>query len=219
MAFVDLGAVGSGALTLALVLSVIVFTGGIIFFIVWIVKKQKQYSGYKIVVYEKDSFGKVHEWYDRGGVFVDPTTNKKLLFLKKGNVGLSCDAIPYVPGPKDQKIVYLFKYGEKNYRFVRLEAPTQKLEFVVGDEDVNWAANSFIKAVKYFNKESFFDKWGAPLLMMLGMMILAFIFIYFFKKLDALQTFGGSIDSASQHIENTVKMALAGVNNSTVILQ
>ena len=119
--------------------------------------------------------------------------------MKKSNVGIQPDNIPYIHTTGGKKIVYLLKTGLKNYRFINPIISKDIVAFNVGEEDVNWAINDYERAKKAF---------GQSLLMqLLPFIVLAFtsiiiliLFIFLFKKLDVLSEFGASLAEAAKYV-------------------
>ncbi len=171
--------------------------------------KLKRYKQFKCVIFRKDSFGQIQEKYDDAGIFVDSRTKNKRLFLRKSNVGLDPDNIPYIQTVKG-KTIYMFQTGLKNFRYIKVNVKDPKIGFVVGEEDVNWAINAYDRQKKLFQN----DKW----MQLLPFIALAFtsiiiltIFIYFFKNFDVLK------DVANALLKVAEELVKAGAD--TVIIE
>jgi hypothetical protein len=163
----------------------------------------KKFQQYSVIVFEKDSFGKVHAQHDKAGVFVDKVTNYKLLFLQKRKIGLSCDDIPFVPMEKGRRCIFLVKTGEKNYRFVHVNFSLDKINFMVGEEDFNWAENAWERVKKTFGNKNFLEKYGPYILFSITIVIIMIIFIYFFKNFEVLKEVAVAFQKAAENLPRT----------------
>ena len=114
---------------------------GVLTFSIMLIKKNRRFNGFTCIVWKKDGFGQLDQELDQAGVFVEKVTNNKRLYLKKANVGLSPDDIPYIPCGKT-KFVFLFRTGLKNFQFIKPIINNEGIVLRVGEEDVNWALNS-----------------------------------------------------------------------------
>lgn len=203
MAVVDI------VISVAIMIVGILFGGGLIAFGLIAYFQHKKYNQFDFVIWGRDSFGQLVEEKDTGGIFVDKKTNNKRLFLKKNNVGLDPDNVPYI-SIGGRKKVYLLKLGLKNFRYIKPKVDFNGLAFIVGEEDVNWAINSYERQKKVFGQN-----W---LLQYLPFMALAFVsiiilimFIYFFKQFPVLKDIALAMKEAAQQ--------LAAAQGGTVILQ
>lgn len=131
--------------------------------------KWKQYQQFEIEIWQQDGLGQLNVKYDRGGIFVDTKTKNKRLFLKKHNVGLDPDNVPYMLGSKGKKKILLMQIGLKNFRYIKPIIKSGTMTFIVGEEDVNWAVNSYER-----QKRIFAQSWLATYL---PFMIIAFVSI------------------------------------------
>ena len=188
--------VAGGALNIFIIIFVGVFVILIVGATIFLLMKTKQYKEFRCVIWQRDGFGQLTEKYDRAGVFVDSKTHNKRLFLKKANVGLNPDNIPYVPTSRGRKIIYLLQTGLKNFHYIKPSPSNPAVYLSVGEEDVNWAINAYER-----NKQMFQQSW---LMQYLPFMALAFvtivimiIFIYFFKNFDVLQQLGTDLKEAA----------------------
>lgn len=84
-------------------------------------KYWKRWAQFEVRVWGEDGFGQIQETIDKGGIFVDSKTKNKRFWLKNGNVGLNPDDVP-VLRVGNKKIVYVRRYGLKNFRFMYPEA-------------------------------------------------------------------------------------------------
>ena len=182
----------------------------------WLFLKEKKYSQYKCIIWEKDTFGNIIEKTDRAGVFVDKQTRNKRLFLRKNNVGLDPDQIPFVPkiggrfGAK--RVVYLFQTGLKNFQFIipkvqmHMEENEQgemveqtNISLQVGEEDVNWAVNAYERQKKLTQ-----NIWLQQLLPYIGLMILFLgivaVSYFLMQKFEVIESAAQLLNEAADKI-------------------
>lgn len=191
---VSLAGVSNIALNIFIMLVTVLFIGCILIAGVWFYLRFKRYSQYKCVIWGRDGFGQITEGVDKAGVFIDKKTGNKRLYLKKGNVGLQPDNIPYIQSGKD-RIVYLLNTGLKNYKYIRPNFDIEHFTFEVGEEDVNWGVNAYERVKKSF---------GTSLLMQLlpfiaiafTVIIILIMFIYFFKGFPQLVAMSANLKDA-----------------------
>lgn len=193
----------------AIILVSLLLAAGIAGFVTWLILQQKKYKQYKCVIWGMDGFGQVFEEYDNAGIYVDPKTNNKRLFLKKNRVGLNADKIPFIQSGKS-KIVYLHKFGLKNFRFLKPRLNDDKMEIDVGEEDVNWALNSYERGKKIFSQDRLLQFMPYIAIAFVSIVILI-IFIYLFRKLDTLKEVAQALTEMVKH----AKQMTAG----TVVLE
>jgi hypothetical protein len=182
-----------------------IVVAGIVLFLKW-----WKYSQFSCRIWEQDGFGQWRETVDRAGIFVDRKTNNKRFFLKKANVGLSADNVPYISTKGVRKIVYLLRTGLKNFRFIRITPSNPSVFLNVTEEDVNWAVNAYERQKKIFSKDLFLQYLPFMILAFVCIIILV-IFIYFFKNFDTLKEVAVAFREAASSI--------AQANAGTVIVQ
>jgi len=187
-----------GGLNLFVMLFLIAAVGAFVVGCFWLYTKWKRYSQYNCRIWEQDGFGQWRELYDDAGVFVDRKTQNKRLFLKKNNVGLSPDNIPYIPSGS-KKIIYLLKTGLKNFRFIKIRPNNPSVVLSVGEEDVNWAINSYERQKKIFSQDRLMAYMPFILLAFVSLVILV-IFIYFFKEFGTLKGVAQSLSEAAHSL-------------------
>ena len=200
MAMFDaLATYGSGALNILLIgfLAIIVISVIVLALVVW--KRNKLYSEYKAIIWYRDGFGQLQQQHDTGGVFVDRKTQNKRLFLRKANVGLSPDEIPFLSGPKGVKYVYLYQRGLKNFLYLRPDVNMDSVAMEVGEEDVNWAINAYERQKKLFQSNMLLQYMPFIALAFTSIIILI-VFIYFFKDFDVLKEMAEALKAAAQSI-------------------
>jgi len=180
-----LGGVATGALNVGIIIISGVLIGGAVIGIAYFLMKYKRYKQFKCVVWEKDAFGQTKENYDDAGIFVDRKTKNKRFFMKKYNVGLEPDNIPYVQSGKT-KTVYLHRTGLKNFTFIKPVITSSGVNFSVGEEDVNWAVNAYDRQKRLFSTNVLLQYMPFIALAFVSIIILA-TFIYFFKEFTTLK--------------------------------
>lgn len=123
---------------------------------------------------------------DQGGVYVEKKTNNKRFFLKKNDVGLNPDNIPYIINSKGQKAVFVLKTGLKNFHYLDMKfLKDLKFKVEVGEEDVNWALNAYEKHKKVFG-ETLLQKLLPYIgIALMGLFILAMIVVVL-QKMNVL---------------------------------
>jgi len=135
---INMGAWTGGALKWTVVIIVGVLWLGLMAGLIYYFRNYKQYKQYRVIIYEKDALGKTTMDYDDAGVFTSWKSGLKLLWLKKYNVGLNPDQIPYSVDGKGNKIVQLLRKGLKDYSYIRPIIHNPSVQFAVGESDLNW---------------------------------------------------------------------------------
>jgi len=205
---ISLAGVTDVLLQILMIVLGILFFGGLAAGTIWLYLTQKRYKQFKCIIWTKDAFGQVIEKTDGGGIFIDKKTNNKRFFMKNSKVGLEPDNIPYIQSGKT-KVVYMRQDGLKNFRFIKPVLGPQ-LSFEVGEEDVNWAINSYERGKRIFSTDRLLQFMPFILLAFVSIIILI-IFIYLFRKLDALVDFA----QAAEEMTRNMAQAQAG----TVIIE
>ena len=172
--------------------------------------KWRKYQQYNCIIWEEDGFGQITETYDRAGIFVDSKTKNKRFFMRKANVGLTPDRIPYIPGRK-KKTVYLLRTGLKNFRFIKpvIDMKVGSLALSVEEEDVNWAINAYERQKKLFT-QSLLLQYLPFIALAFVCMIILIIFIYFFKEFGIMKDVAVAFKEATQ--------AFAQAKTGTVVI-
>jgi len=199
---------GSNALNIMLLMLVLLLVVGLIIGAFWVWSRSKRYSQYECLIFRKDAIGKEDYDWDVGGIFVDGKTKNKRFFIKKHNISLNADNIPYIKKGK-KRLVMLHQDGLKNFRFINPIVNTSNIKWNVGEEDVNWALQDYERQKK---------KWDFSLLLqympyiMIGFttIVIVVILISFFKEFKTL----GTIAEAMREASHELAQAKAG----TVIL-
>jgi hypothetical protein len=180
----ELASVAGTVLDIVVMVFSIIFVGGLAIGGTWFYLRSRRYGEYKCIIFEKDGFGQTSYSTDSAGIYIDKKTNNKRFYMKKNQVGLSPDNIPYVQQGKT-KLVFMQRVGLKNFKLIKINMEFNP-DFQVGEEDVNWAVNSFDKYKKMYVT--------SPLMQFMPYIMIAFttiiilvIFIYFFKSFDTLK--------------------------------
>ena len=197
------------ALNIGIMVLSLLFFGALSVAIIYGMKQYQKWSQFKCVIWGKDGFGQIVEKTDRAGIFVDGKTQNKRFFIRKANVGLECNNIPYVQSGS-QKIVYLLQTGLKNFRFIKPKISDDLMTFEVGEEDVNWAINAYEKQKRLFNQNILLQYMPFILLAFVSIIILI-MFIYFFKEFPTLFKVAEALKEAA--------VAFAQSQGGTVILK
>lgn len=193
----SLASYGNGALNVLLIgfLLIVVVAFSALAVILW--KRNKRYSEYKVIIWFRDGFGQLQQTFDSGGVFVDKKTSNKRLFLRRNNVGLSPDNIPFLTDPKGKRYVFLYQRGLKNFLYLRPNVRAEGVSIEVGEEDVNWAVNAYERQKKLFSSNMLLQYMPFIALVFVSIIILI-VFIYFFKDFHVLADVAKALEGAAQ---------------------
>lgn len=206
----ELSGMLSGILPILMICLVVLIIGTIIIFGI---VKYRDYKRYDILCFiiERASGGIPIIDKDIGGVFVDGKTNNKRFFLKTNGVGLDPDNIPYIMNSKGQKVVYLLRFGLKNFKYINIKLPSEDTYLIqVGEEDVNWAVNAYEKYKKVFGT-SLLDKLLPYIgIAIVGMITLGIIYVLV-QKFEILQGTATALEHAAQ--------AIAQASSGTAIIE
>uniref|UniRef100_A0A6M3IE79 Uncharacterized protein n=1 Tax=viral metagenome TaxID=1070528 RepID=A0A6M3IE79_9ZZZZ len=176
----------SSGLGVAILLIVTLFVGGAGVGVTWIILQQRRYKQFLCEIWQQDGFGQFTIKHDDAGIFVDSQTKNKRLFLKKHNVGLEPDNVPYLITDKGRKKVYLLQTGLKNFRYIKPVITENMITFTVGEEDVNWAINSYERQKKLF-AQSWLIQYMPFILLAFVSIIILIMFIQLFKQLPMIK--------------------------------
>lgn len=185
------------ALNITIMVISIMIIGGVCIFALYMYLNWKRYQQYVCIIFEKDGFGQITETSDKAGVFVDKKTKNKRLYLKKNKVGLDPDTIPFVPSVKGRKVIYLLKTGLKNFHYIKMNISPPRMTLSVGEEDVNWALNSYERGKKMFSQGMLLQFMPYIAVAFVSIIILV-IFIYFFKNFDTLVKVAEGLQAAAE---------------------
>jgi hypothetical protein len=202
---------GSGMLQIALILIGLILVVGCVAGLLWYYKRWKRYKQFKVVIWAKDSFGQVYEEYDEAGIFVDKATKSKRLWLKRNAVGLEPDNIPYVMDRKGKKMIYMLRNGLKNFFYIKPNLNTEgTLNFSVGEEDINWGVNSYMKAKEVFAKSGLLAYMPFIILAFVCIIILI-LFVYLFNQFAVLKDIALAFKDASANVGGGTIVTPTGV--------
>lgn len=189
-------------------IAALIFVLAIFAVIVIVFLRSRKYAEYKCVIWERDGTGNINESYDTAGVFVDKATNNKRLYMRKANVGLTADNVPYVPTKKG-KVVYLLRTGLKNFHYIRPNIVNPSITLSVGEEDVNWAINSYDRQKKLFN-QSLLLQYMPFIILGFTVMVILIMIIYIVKNFSTLADVAIAFQEAAK--------ALAAAKAGTVVV-
>ena len=196
---VDAGSMANAALSIGIMIFVCLFVGSIAVAITVLYLRWKKYQDFECIIFRRDGFGQLSQKKDMAGIFVDGKTKNKRFFLKREKVGLDPDNVPFLQGMKGNKTVYLFQTGLKNFQFIRVNIDESRITLNVGEEDVNWAINSYERQKKLFQQSIWIQILPFIVLAFISIVILI-IFIYFFKNFDVLKDVAVALKEAATQI-------------------
>jgi hypothetical protein len=211
---VSSGQILNGVLIFCAAIIVIALIG---WFLYYYFQKRK-YNEFRVIIWEKDSTGNTHEFYDRGGVFVDKKTGYKLLFLERLKKGLNPNKIPFVSS-KDKKgrlikTVYLRRTGVSNYVFCHVKLNDEGVAFTVGEEDVNWAAQDIQRVRASFLKEGFLTKFAPYIMFIVTILIVMIVLISLFNKMGVIETASANMLKVTE-LQLQITEQMLNLTNST----
>ena len=166
-------------LIFAIVVVVAVIAGGLTAYF-----NMRRYKQFRIIIFEKDGAGNTVMRMDEGGVFVDKATNNKRLYLKKAGIGMAPDNIPYMYC-NNARWVMVLRTGLKNFRYINIQFDKSLINFIVGEEDVNWALNVYEAHKKRFTLD-WLQKHLPLIVIMISVVIMLVIFVIFMNKMGVL---------------------------------
>ena len=206
----DLSGLSETLKTTFILFLVILIVGSLIALIIFLVNNKKKYT-YLCYIIENAGSDNIVMSRDDGGVFVDKKTGNKRFFLKKNNVGLDPDKVPWILSPKGIPVVFLEKDGLKNFKYIdfRLYNDGQPADIFVGEEDVNWALNSYARAKNLFNNSLLQTLMPYLGMLIMGIMIIIML-VLLFQKFEVLNHVATSLERASSN--------LAQANSGTVVV-
>jgi hypothetical protein len=182
---IDTAIFAENVFALGMLLMGILLIGAVLFMLIRMYLQWKKYN-YLCLILEKDGFGSPQLTKDSGGIFVDNATRNKRFFLRANNVGLSPDNIPYLPYG-NKRMVFLKRIGLKNFIFISFaEFFNDGGSITVGEEDVNWAINSYERAKKVYGTTLLQQLLPYIGIALMGVFILGMLVIVF-QKIGVLQ--------------------------------
>lgn len=190
----------SGLLDVGIILLIIILVVAVLLGLFFLIRALTRYSDFKVVIWEVLKNGGIRVKNDRGGIFLMKKTGYKLLYLQKSKVGLNPDKINYVLDNKGHKIIYLLRYGYKNFVFINPVADDLgNLDFTVGEEDVNWAITSYESNKKRFS-QSLLVQLLPFMVLALVCIIILILMISLFKNFSVFSEVAQSINQASSNL-------------------
>ena len=200
--FGGLSGLSSGFLSFGIIILVVVLAVGVLVALFFFIKRFLNYSQFKVIVWEVLESGGIREAYDKAGIFLNTKTGNKLFYLKRLKVGLNPDKLMYINDSKGKKIVYLLRYGFKNFVFVNpFVKDVGDVKFKVGEEDVNWAINSYEASKKRFTQSLLFQMLPFMVLALVCIVILI-LMVTLFKNFSVFSAVAESFNQATQTLVN-----------------
>lgn len=192
----------AGFLNTVLIIIVSVLVLGALGFWIWKIRQNKKYGQFKVVIWEKDSTGNSHEYYDRAGIFLDKKTGFKLFFLQKLKKGLNPNNVPYVTS-KDKKgrlvkTVYLRRIGVSNFVYCHVKI-NDGVTFTVGEEDANWLEQEMEKIRRTFGKEPLWTKLASYIMFIITVLVVMIVLISLFNKFTVLEKVAASMERVTEN--------------------
>ncbi len=173
----------------------------------------KKYN-YVVRVYEKDKEGNtIEKDTDKGGIFIDKTTQYRLFVLKKYKVGLTPDKVPYmlkIQGNKVFRVVNVLQTGLKNFQYLNKPsiALNPGITFDVQDEDIAWALNAWEK-FRLPSKHALLEKLIPHLAIAItGVFVIAIIYVMFKEGGFNADLIRQLADAATKISDNLAKASL-----------
>jgi len=192
-----LSGVGGRVLNVGVILVIIVLAIAIFIGLFFFLKSLTKYRQFRVVVWERLESGGIRVSSDKAGIFLNSKTGNKLFYLKKLNVGLKPDNLKYLVDAKGGKVVYLLRYGFKNFSFINpVVNSLGDLRFIVGEEDVNWAVNSYEANKKRFSQSLLFQLLPFMVLALVCIIILI-LMISLFKQFSVFSDVANALEKAS----------------------
>ena len=186
--FSNLSGLGSGLVSGGVIIVVILLVVAIFIGLYFLFRNINRFRGFRVIIWEVMESGGIRESYDKAGIFLSSKTGNKLFFLKGVGVGLNPDKLSYIQDAKGKKVVYLLRYGFKNFVFINpVVSDVGKINFKVGEEDVNWAVNSYEANKKRFSQSLLFQLLPFMVLALVCIIILI-LMISLFKNFSVLGT-------------------------------
>jgi len=190
----------STALSVMVVIVAILIIGGLLVLAVIMYLRWKKFQQYRVLILEVDDDGLVQGFrWDKAGIFVESKTKHRRFFLKRSRFSLSADKVPVVyPRGKGKPMVSCVKLSNTDYRFLWLNnLRPQAVNLVVGEDDVNWAIETYERMQKLFDRSTLLQYMPFLMLAFVSIIILI-IFIYFFKDFSVLKEVAVELGKAAQ---------------------
>lgn len=207
----DLTWLGSGALNVGYIIIVAVIILGVGFAIYKAVRNYFRFQQFKCVIWTLDGFGNVTQEYDDAGIFVDDYTNNKRLWLKAAGVGLKIEQIPTITSATGKKLIYMLRWGEKDYSFIRPRINQEGLKMEVTEEDVNWSIYEYQKQKNLFGKKTLWD-YLPYIMLALATMGIIILFMQLFNQIPKIDEMVKSLKEVAELLVEAKKASGTIVN-------
>jgi hypothetical protein len=174
----------------------------------WLAFKKANYKT-RVIIADKTSSPEGYD-FDRGAIVKDSKTKRVMFKMLKAGVGLDPDFMMLRHDRKGKPMVFVGKYGFKNYAFLTPSVGDGLFKLGFTQEDVTWAKNEYERSKKMFQNS---------LLMQilpyagLAFLIVAFIISMYFvtNKFDVLKDVAANLKEAA--------LALHQANTGTTLIK
>ena len=196
----NFSSLGNTLMTILIWLLIVIIPIIITILIIRYYKKVLRYKEYAVKIFTTDGAGNIWIKRDNGGVFEERRTKARRLWLKKAEVGLSPDNIPFIMNQNGKKEVYLLQTGAKNYRYLKFDINNQQFGFKVGEDDVNWGLLTYEINKRQFQNDKLLQYMPYISLVLVSMVILI-MFIYLFRNFGVLKTAAQYLAEATKNMK------------------
>lgn len=159
-------------------------------------RKWRAYHQYKVLIFSKNILGHFEYDWDSAGIFLDKALNAKRFYLKRGKSSLSADNVPIIRAGR-KRLVFLRKISSKNYRFIYPTIKDDKVQFLLSEDDVNWALEEYETAKKRWFL-SWITEWKGLIIMVLVFTLIVVLSIKIIQGWGNLEATSSNILSAVQ---------------------
>ncbi len=176
----------AGTLFQVVAFAIIAFFVGIVCMLLVKTYLDRQKYNYRVNIYYQEPGSKVPIFkQDIGGIFIKGEI--KRFYLKKNQVGLDPDNVPFMFTSGGSKLVTLWQTGVKSFRYA-LPSINYNPGFTikVGEEDVNWAIATYNEWKARHETQNFIQKYGFMILWGLTVMGTVALFWIVAQKFDIL---------------------------------
>jgi large-conductance mechanosensitive channel len=189
---IDVGAIGNSVMNTGgtiIILIVLILVALVVFLLI---RKSMKYD-IPVEIIEIDESGAVYK-KDTAGIFFN-RSGSRLFWLKKYKVGLCPDKIPYVRTTQSnsklkfwmqQRKVFLYQYGYKNFSYVTPTISNPGIDFGVGDSDVSWGIAAY-NDVKTLQIKSWVSQLIPYIPLIISSVTTMIIVIYVFKSFPQIK--------------------------------
>ena len=205
----ELGTVANLVINTAVTILGVILIAAVFGGVAWIIYQKRKFQ-YIVQVWLPDNNGNIiDEERDIGGIYVDKKTGKKHFWLKKQGKGLKCDDVPY-RRVGNKRIVTVLKRADGVFRIINPKITLDKLNFVVSEEDVNWAIHDYEKYKRKYADDPW-AKWMPIAIYAIAVVASLVLVIYVIQKFEVLVEVAKSLEGAAQ--------ALAQAQSGTTVIQ